>query len=145
MPLRLVGPLGSIGYKDRPIFDEKMSIHEDYKFNGVKGGIAWKINTERHFIARAPVLRHIVEFAELEDMVEISADRFKLAVKGFLTEDQVMAVNAAIWGFLAGCVSGAAEAIFETAEQLNGLDAWRGWSGTSATAARSTLRCGAEK
>ena len=28
-------------------------------------------------------------------------------------------------GFLAGCVSGAAEAIFDTADQLNGLDAWR--------------------
>ena len=35
------------------------------------------------------------------------------------------AVNAAIWGFLAGCVNGAAEAVFDTADQLNGLDAWR--------------------
>ena len=38
LPLRLNGPLGAIGYKDRPIFDEKMATHEEYKFNGVKGG-----------------------------------------------------------------------------------------------------------
>ena len=125
LPLRLNGPLGAIGYKDRLIFDETMATHEEYKFNGVKGGVAWKTKLERHFIARAPVLRDILEFAELEDMVEVTADRFRLAVGGFLSEDQVMAVNAAIWGFLAGCVNGAAEAIFDTAEQLNGLDAWR--------------------
>ena len=125
LPLRLTGPLGSIGYKDRPIFDEKMSTLEEYKFNGVKNGIAWKTKTERHFIARAPVLRDILEFAELEDMTEVTTERFRLAVGAFLSEDQVMAVNAAIWGFLAGCVSGAAEAIFDTADQLNGLDAWR--------------------
>ena len=80
---------------------------------------------ERHFIARAPVLRDILEFVVLEDLIWFTVDRFKLAVGGFPSEDQVMAVNAAMWGFLAGCVSGAAEAIFDTADQLNGLDAWR--------------------
>ena len=102
-----------------------MATNEEYKFNGVKNGLAWKTRVERHFIARAPVLRDILEFAELEDMVEIFADRFKHAVSGCLSEDQAMAVNAAIWGLLAGCVSGAAEAIFDTTDQLNGLDAWR--------------------
>ena len=125
LPLRLSGPIGAIGYKDRPIFDEKMATSEDYKFNGIKGGVAWKTRLERYFIARALVLHDILEFAELEDMTEVTLDRFKHAVSGFLSEDQVVAVNAAIWGFLAGCVSGAAEAIFDTADQLNGLDAWR--------------------
>ena len=57
LPLRLGGPLGAIGYKDRPIFDEKMTTNEDYKFNAIKGGVAWKTKLERHFIARARVLR----------------------------------------------------------------------------------------
>ena len=69
--LRLNGPLGAIGYKDRPIFDEKMATHAEYKFNGIKDGVAWKTRLERHFIARAPVLRNILEFADLEDMVEV--------------------------------------------------------------------------
>ena len=82
-PLRLSGPLGAIGYKDRPIFDDKMATSEDYKFNGITNGLAWKTRVERHFIARAPVLRDILEFVELEDMAEISADRFRFAVGGF--------------------------------------------------------------
>ena len=56
-------------------------------------------------------------------MAEIRADRFKFAVGGFLSEDQLMGVNAAIWAFLAGCVSGAVQATFDTADQLSRLDA----------------------
>ena len=61
-----------------------MSTTEDYKFNGIKRGVAWKTKLERHFIARAPVLRDILEFAELEDMTEVTVNRFKLDVGGFL-------------------------------------------------------------
>ena len=42
------------------------------------------------------VLRDLLEFAKLEDMAEVTVDRFKLAMGGFLSEDQVMAVNVAI-------------------------------------------------
>ena len=53
-----------------------MATSEDYKFNGIKGGVTWKTRLERYFIARAPVLRDILEFAELEDMTEVTLDRF---------------------------------------------------------------------
>ena len=79
----------------------------------------------RYFIARAPILRDILEFAELEDMEEITIERFQLAAGHALTEDQILTINAGIWGFLAGCITGSAESLFERADVLDGLDAWR--------------------
>ena len=125
LPLNLYGGLGSVGYKDRSIFDEKFTMQEEYRFNGVKNGEQWKIKLERYFIARAPILKEILEFAEREDMQEITVQRFRQAAGHALTEEQMQNVNAAIWGFLAGCLTGSAEALFERAETLNGLDAWR--------------------
>ena len=86
-------------------------MQDEYRFNGVKNGEQWKTNIERYFIARAPILRDILEFAELEDMEEITIERFKQAAGHALTEEQLLTVNAGIWGFLAGCSTGSAEAL----------------------------------
>ena len=42
-----------------------------------------------------------------------------------LTPEQVYMVNAGIWGFLSGGLSGAAAEMFNRADPLEGLDAWR--------------------
>ncbi len=73
----------------------------------------------------APILKEILEWAEKEDMDEITEDKFRQAVGGRLTRDQVSMVNAALWGFLSNGISGPAEAAFKRASTLNGLDAWR--------------------
>ena len=36
LPLRLNSTLGSVGCKDRPIFDQKMTLQDEFKFNGTK-------------------------------------------------------------------------------------------------------------
>ena len=125
LPLKLYGNLGAVAFKDRSIFDEKFTLQEEYRFNGVKNGDHWKVKVERYFIARAPVLKEILEFAEREDMEEVTFERFRAAAGHALTEEQMQTVNAGIWGFLAACLTGSAEALFERADMLNGLDAWR--------------------
>ncbi len=125
LPLTLKGPLGAIGYKDRGVFDEKLALQDEYRFNGVKGGLAWKGKTERYFIGRAPILKEILDWAEECDLDVISVEKLQMAVGGHLTEEQLLNVNAAIWGFLSGAVSGTAETIFKRADTLNGIDAWR--------------------
>ena len=125
LPLNLTAPLGAIGFKDRAIFDDKVANSAEYKFNGTKDGVAWKIKMERYFITRAPVLQKILEFAELEDMNVISVDRFRQAVGHHLTEEQLLNVNVSLWGFLGQCLTGSAETLFDGAETLNGIDAWR--------------------
>ncbi len=126
LPLVLRDPLGAIGYEKRgALFDEKLASSEDYKFNGVKGGLAWKGKVERHFIARAPILRRILKWAEDEELEVITPEKLLKAIGGRMTEDQVLTANTAVWGFLSTALSGSAETLFKRAEVLNGLDAWR--------------------
>ena len=80
---------------------------------------------ERHFISRAPVLKNVLAWAEEEDLEDISVQKFQTAVGLKMTNEQVILVNAAIWGFLAAAISGPAEVLFKGADVLNGLDAWR--------------------
>ncbi len=125
LPLDLKGPLGAIVFKDRAFLDEKLALQEDYRFNGTKGGLAWKGKVERHFISRAPILKEILEWAEACELQEIDPTIFAKAVVKKLDDEQAIIVNAALWGFLSAAVSGTAEAIFKGAGSLNGIDAWR--------------------
>ena len=76
----LKDPLGAIGYEKRAIFDEKLASLDEYKFNGVKGGLAWKGKVERHFIARAPILRKILKWAEDEELEVITPEKLIEAI-----------------------------------------------------------------
>ena len=125
LPLALHAPLGAIAFKDRKLFDDKLAMQDEFKFNGVRGGISWKGKVERYFISCAPILKELLEWAEKEDMDEITEEKFRQAVGGRLTHEQVAMTNAGIWGFLSNGISGSAEATFKRAPSLNGLDAWR--------------------
>ena len=120
MPLRLEEPLGSQLQQGKSFFDDKLTTSDEYRFNGVKGGFAWKGKTERHFISRCFIFKGILEWAEQEELETISPQRFIEAVGSALTREQVHLINAAIWGFLSGSVYGVAEEIFKRADTLNG-------------------------
>ena len=51
------------------IFDDKISIHEDFQFNGHKNGHAWRSKTERYLITRVPALSQILRWAEREERI----------------------------------------------------------------------------
>ena len=62
MPLTLREHIGSLGYKDKPSFDDKPTERDEYKYSGKAGsGIAWEGKVERHLISRAPVMMHILK------------------------------------------------------------------------------------
>ena len=88
------------------MFDDKTTSQAEFCFNCAKGGVAWKIKLWRYFIARAAILRDVLEFVELEDIEDITFERFLHAMGGALTSEQVMNINASMWGFLASCVVG---------------------------------------
>ena len=67
LPLVLTEPLGSVGYKDKPVFDEKLAEREEYRYGGKNGGIAWKRKVENHFISRAPVMQGVLAWGEEEE------------------------------------------------------------------------------
>jgi hypothetical protein len=76
LPLKLTATLGAIGYKDRPIFDMKMSLQDDYKFNGSKDGFKWKGKVGSYFTTCAPVLMEVLKWAERQDNQPIKAETF---------------------------------------------------------------------
>ncbi len=125
LPLDLPEPLGAAGYKEKALFDEKLTTQAEYRYDGAKDGAAWKSKVERHFISRAPVLKNLLAWAEEEELEAISVDKLQQAAGIKFDGEQCMIVNAAIWGFLSAATSGTAEIIFEGAQTLNGFDAWR--------------------
>ena len=57
----MLGPLEAIAFKDRGMFDDKLMLNEEYRYNSVKGGAAWKSKFERYFVSKATVLRELLE------------------------------------------------------------------------------------
>ena len=132
LPLRLHQHIGSLGYKDKPAFDDRLTERNEYRYSGKTGtGIAWKSKVERHLISRAPVMIDILKWAEARGAQEegghdkITEDQIAQAVGAKLTEDQQMIMNGQLWGFLAAAVSGSADSLFKGADIMQGIDAWR--------------------
>ena len=123
-PLELLEPLGTIGAKDKQLFDDKLATTPDFQFNGTRNGLAWVRKVENHFISRSPVLLAVLQWAE-ECEESIDVPMIKRVAGHVLTEEQIRNVNASMWGFLSATVSGAAETIFKRAKTLQGIDAWR--------------------
>ena len=126
LPLTLHESLGSITHANRPMFDIKMTQQENFKFNGTKDGMKWKLAVERYLISCAPVLLEIFKWAEtMPTEPGLNIETFKRAVGAKMTDAQVHDLNSQLWGFISNLISGSAETIFRRAPQLNGLDAWR--------------------
>ena len=67
-------PLGMLaGDKhDRQLYDDKLTTQAEYRYDGMKGGPAWKSRVGRYFISKVPALREILRWAELHDKAVIT-------------------------------------------------------------------------
>ena len=126
--LKPVGPLGLLA-TDKQLFDDKLTDRAEYRFDGAKvDGVAWKSKLERYFMSKVPALLQILEWTEGQDQAEVTEDMLSAALNSVHSDmslHQQQTLNASIWGFLSGCLSGPAETMFKRAKKLNGLDAWR--------------------
>ena len=105
------------------MFDHKMTMQQEFKFNGMKDGMKWKGKVGIYFISCAPVLMEILAWAKRQDQQIIDVDKFKEVVGYKLHYDQVLGVNVVLWCFQSGVGFGSAETMFKRADQFNGLDA----------------------
>ena len=121
LPL-VLGPLG--GLTTGRLFEDKMTSQDSYKFDGTKGGVAWKDRLERYFISKIPALKVLLDWAERCEN-PITKSTLKQAIGDAMTDEQMDTMEAAVWGFIANCVSGEALTMFKRAEMLEGMDAWR--------------------
>ena len=107
------------------MFDDKLTMDADFKFDGVSHGSAWKTKIERYMVYKAPVLNEFLEWAEAQDGEAISEAKMVAACSRKLSEEQALNVNAQIWGFLSMCLRGTAETMFKRADWNNGVEGWR--------------------
>ena len=78
---------------------------------------------QSYFWSKVPTLLDILKWAEKHDKTTVTEEAFNGVVGHFMDEFKQQALNAAIWGFLSSCLTGSAETIFRSAEDLNGLNA----------------------
>ena len=63
LPLELTEVLGSVGCKDKPVADYKLTGEEGCKYSGAENGSAWGREVENHFTSVAPVLQEVLGWA----------------------------------------------------------------------------------
>ena len=121
------GPLGPIGDVARgKVFDDKVALDSRYQYNGSKEqGAQWREKTRGYLISKSPALFKLLPWAESQDHTEITGSRICAVVGARLDHNELELLNIALWGFLSTCTSSTAETIFNSAEKLNGLEAWR--------------------
>ena len=125
LPLDLTGAMGAIDFKGKSLLDDKLAFQSEYRYDGGKGGVKWKKKLENYFISRAPIIKGLLTWAESQDLEVITAKHLRQAVGPALTEEQIQMVDGGIWGFLSAALTGGAETIFDGADSLQGIDAWR--------------------
>ena len=79
----------------------------------------------RYCVTKVPSLGDVLKLPEEHGEDVVTEDAFDAATGHFIDERKQDAINAAMWGFLAGCFSGPVDAHFKKADDCNGLDAWR--------------------
>ena len=102
-----------------------MTEGSEFKFDGTKGGAAWKLRVSQHMIGRVPAMIEILKWSEKHDQTKVADESFESATFAFLDDRQRGELQSQLWSFLAGCLQGSAMTQFKRADQLNGLDAWR--------------------
>ena len=60
-PLKMPGPLGAVTYKDRSMFEDKLMLSDEYRYNGIKSGTACKTHLEKYIVARSTALRELLK------------------------------------------------------------------------------------
>ena len=105
---RGIGVLAS----DKPgfsIFNEKLTESDEFRFDGVKNGSAWKQRVSQHLFGRIPALIEILKWAERHDQRRVTDEDFEIATASFLDERQQTELQSQLWSFLARCLSGGAK------------------------------------
>ena len=78
------------------MFDDKLTMDADFKFDSVSYGSAWKTKIERYMVYKAPVLKELLEWAEAQDGEAIPEAKMVAACSRKLSEEQALNVNAQI-------------------------------------------------
>jgi hypothetical protein len=83
------------------IFNEKLAEGSEFKFDGIKGGAAWKLRVSQHLIGRVPAMIEILKWSEKHDQTKVADESFDPATMAILVERQRGELQSQLWSFLA--------------------------------------------
>ena len=109
------------------LFDDKIAVSEEYRYNGSDNGDRWRTKIRGYWISKCPTLIAVLDWAEKHDEKAVGDKswRGKTWRGRRLPDAQMDRLSELIWGFLNTCVKDGGRTPFESADTLNGLDAWR--------------------
>ena len=58
---RGLGLLGGLRYSEKAPFDDKISERSEYRFDGIKGGMAWKSTLEMYMSSKCPIVLELLK------------------------------------------------------------------------------------
>ena len=114
-PQALVGSLGSIGYKDKLMFEYNHATSE-FQYDGAKGGTVWRTKVDRYMVYKAPALKELLEWSKAQEGDYIDNNVVVKACAAKLSEEQATAMNFQILGFFSMCLKGTAQVMFRRAD-----------------------------
>ena len=113
------------------LFEDKVALTSTYAYAGGHNvdGESWRKTTRGYWMSRYPAVICLLDWAERREEKEITMqDLTTAAMNGQfigMEGSTPTRLSQCIWGFLNHCVTGDARAMFDGADVLNGLDAWR--------------------
>ena len=125
IPARQLGLITSEKYQERALFDDKVVDRQDMRFDGGKNGPQWKSAVEFYMSSKCPLLLELLKWAEQHGETEVLDSNVDACTGTFLDPGRREFIQCAIFGFLTGCLRGAALTMVKAATVFNGLDAWR--------------------
>ena len=82
------------------LFDDRVAMSDDYRFDGVKGGDAWLKKIRGYFVSKCPEIKPILEFAEQHGHGQFTNDALvaEASTYRWMTETNVRRLSEVLRG-----------------------------------------------
>ncbi len=110
------------------LFDDRVPMNEQYKYDGVKGGSEWKKRVRDYMIGSCPAIMTMLNWAESMDNAKITDEAMTEFSGSWMGEEDPRILGGHVWKFVRMCLvpGSRAEKRFRSVKpELNGFEAWR--------------------
>ena len=116
------GSIPSLKYDSRA-FETKVGQESKNQYDGGKGGEAWKVLIRGYLLGKAPMMGHLLKWAEDHGSASVTMESIGTLV-GCLDEDPFV-IGHLLWAFLNVNLTHKAREVFCNVPDSHGFEAWR--------------------
>ena len=100
------------------LFDDKIPTFEEYRYEGTRGGDAWRRKVRGYWLSKAPQLKPFLDWAERSEAPCTSLAtlaQVPSSMHDFSTDHDALSLSGVCWGFLNTAIHGSAVEIMRAA------------------------------